>query len=99
MPDVLRLYLDFGLHEDGSRRVGLKTPPIHEALILSNLGASRETWELMERLDKNIELLRDLLTGRHCAVEQIGKEHVWRMPANASNITISSPGHLVCIPS
>ncbi|KAG2036783.1 hypothetical protein BDR03DRAFT_958899 [Suillus americanus] len=38
--------------------LGLKTPPIHEALILSNLGASRETqWELMERLDEDIELL------------------------------------------
>jgi hypothetical protein len=56
-PDVLRLYVDFGLYEDESGCVRLKTPPIHEALVLANPLASRETWELMERLDGNIEVL------------------------------------------
>lgn len=56
-PDVLRLYVEYGLYEDGSGGVRLKTPPIQEALTLANLQASRETWELMETLDKNIELL------------------------------------------
>jgi hypothetical protein len=46
MSDVLRLYVNFGLHKNGSGCVGLKTPPIHEVLILTNLGAtsSREPW-------------------------------------------------------
>jgi hypothetical protein len=56
-PDVLRLYVEFGLYEDESGCVRLKMPPIHEALVLANLRASRETWELIEKLDEKIELL------------------------------------------
>ncbi|KAG1745299.1 hypothetical protein EDB19DRAFT_1894483 [Suillus lakei] len=83
-PDMLRLYVDFGLYEDGSGCVILKTPPIHEALILDNPRASRETWESMERLDEDIELLW-IIPGTH------GQN----VPANASNVIISSSGHLI----
>lgn len=56
-PNVLRLYVDYGLYEDGSGRIALKTPPVHEAIISANVRTGRETWELMETLDENIELL------------------------------------------
>ncbi|KAG1778738.1 hypothetical protein EV702DRAFT_1091459 [Suillus placidus] len=99
-PGVLRLYVDYGLYEDGSGRVGLKTPPIHEAIVSANLQASRETWELMENLDKNIELLW-IMPGKEnrevTMMEQVFKERVWRRPANSSNIIIKSSDHLVCI--
>jgi pimeloyl-ACP methyl ester carboxylesterase len=97
-PNVLRLYVDHGLYEDGSGRVGLKTHPIHEAIVGANLQASRETWELMEKLDENIELLW-ILPGKEnrevSMMEQAFKERVWRRPANSSNIIIKSSDHLI----
>jgi hypothetical protein len=56
-PDVLRLYVDYGLYEDESGCIRLKTPSVHEAIVLANPRASRETWQLMEKLDEKIELL------------------------------------------
>ncbi|KAG1802023.1 Alpha/Beta hydrolase protein [Suillus plorans] len=97
-PDVLRLYVDYGLYEDGSGKVALKTPPIHEAIFSANVRAGRETWELMETLDENIELLW-ILPGKQnrevSMMEQVFKERVWRRPANSSNIIIKSSDHLI----
>ncbi|KAG1819131.1 Alpha/Beta hydrolase protein [Suillus subaureus] len=97
-PDVLRLYVDYGLYEDGSGRVRLKTPPIHEAIVYANLQVSRETWESMERLDENIELLW-ILPGKETRevsmMEQVSKERVWRRQANSSNVIIKSSDHLI----
>ncbi|KAG0704980.1 hypothetical protein DFH29DRAFT_997255 [Suillus ampliporus] len=96
--DVIRLYVEYGLYEDGSGSVRLKTPPVHEALVLANPRASRETWELLERLDENIELLW-VVPGRNgvdvSTAQQFFAEHVWRRPANTSNIIIESSGHLI----
>ncbi|KAG1867458.1 Alpha/Beta hydrolase protein [Suillus tomentosus] len=97
-PDVLRLYVDYGLYEDGSGRIALKTPPVHEAIISANVRTGRETWELMETLDENIELLW-ILPGKQnrevSMMEQVLKERVWRRPANSSNIIIKSSDHLI----
>ncbi|KAG1723855.1 hypothetical protein EDB19DRAFT_1898004 [Suillus lakei] len=85
-PDVLQLFVDYGLYECGSGSVRLKTPPIHEAI------------ELMERLDENIELLW-ILPGKETRevsmMERVSKERVWRRPANSSNIIIKSSDHLI----
>ncbi|KAG2095718.1 uncharacterized protein F5147DRAFT_819020 [Suillus discolor] len=103
--DVLQLYVDFGLCEDDSGGVRLKTPPVHEALVLANPRASRETWELMETLDEQIELLWILpgkpsqdLSDRSMLVE-VRKQRAWRRPANSSNTIFKSSSHLVCISS
>ncbi|KAG0698300.1 Alpha/beta hydrolase family-domain-containing protein [Suillus ampliporus] len=96
-PDVLRLYIDYGLYEDASGCVRLKMSAINEALVYANPRASRETWESMERLDENIELLW-VVPGklRYIVpmVEQATRERVWRRPANASNIIVNC-GHLI----
>jgi pimeloyl-ACP methyl ester carboxylesterase len=97
-PDVLRLYVDFGLYEDESGCVRLKTPPIHEALVLANPLASRETWELMERLDENIEVLW-ILPGKEgpdvTMLVEVRKQRAWRRPANSSNVIFKSSSHLI----
>ncbi|KAG2159363.1 Alpha/Beta hydrolase protein [Suillus bovinus] len=97
-PDVIRLYVDYGLYEDGSGSVRLKTAPIHEAIVSANLRTSRETWELMETLDEKIELLW-ILPGKENKVvsmmEPFLKERVWRRPANSSNVIIKSSDHLI----
>ncbi|KAG2076277.1 alpha/beta-hydrolase [Suillus decipiens] len=97
-PDILRLYVDFGLYEDETGCVRLKIPPVQEALVLANPRASRETWELMEKLDENIELLwitpgkpnQDVLM-----LMDVRKQRVWRRPANSSNIIFKSSSHLI----
>ncbi|KAG1737534.1 uncharacterized protein EDB91DRAFT_482024 [Suillus paluster] len=95
-PDVLQLYVDYGLYEDESGCVRLKTPPIQEALILATPRTSRETWELMERLDENIELLWILPGSPSQEMFKEGKkQRAWRRPANSSNIVIKSSGHLI----
>ncbi|KAG1872912.1 Alpha/Beta hydrolase protein [Suillus subalutaceus] len=97
-PDVLRLYVDFGLYEDESGCVRLKTPPIHEALVLANPRASRETWELMEKLDENIELLW-VLPGKPSQdvtmLVEVRKQRAWRRPANSSNVIFKSSSHFI----
>jgi pimeloyl-ACP methyl ester carboxylesterase len=97
-PDVLRLYVDFGLYEDESGCVRLKMPPIHEALVLANPLASRETWELMERLDENIEVLW-ILPGKEgpdvTMLVEVRKQRAWRRPANSSNVIFKSSSHLI----
>ncbi|KAG1900154.1 Alpha/Beta hydrolase protein [Suillus fuscotomentosus] len=97
-PDVLRLYVDFGLYEDDSRGVRLNMSPIHEALILANPLVSLETWELMEALDENIELLW-ILPGKQSQdvsmLVEDRKQRAWRRPTNSSNIIFKSSGHLI----
>ncbi|KAG1872917.1 Alpha/beta hydrolase family-domain-containing protein [Suillus subalutaceus] len=96
-PDVLRLYVDFGLYEDESGCVRLKMPPVHEALVLANPRARREAWELMEKLDEKIELLW-ILPGKDIldmSISEVIKQRPWRRPANSSNIIFKSTGHLI----
>ncbi|KAG1733289.1 Alpha/beta hydrolase family-domain-containing protein [Suillus lakei] len=97
-PDVLRLYVDYGLYEDESGCARLKTSPVHEALVLANPRASRETWELMEKLDEKIELLW-ILPGKEnqdvSMIVEIRKQRAWRRPANSSNIIFKSSSHLI----
>ncbi|KAG1769848.1 Alpha/beta hydrolase family-domain-containing protein [Suillus occidentalis] len=97
-PDVLRLYVDYGLYEDESGCVRLKTPPVHEAAVLANPRASRETWQLMERLDEKIELLW-ILPGKESqdvsVLREVRKQRAWRRPANSSNIIFNSCSHLI----
>ncbi|KAG0703530.1 hypothetical protein DFH29DRAFT_915901 [Suillus ampliporus] len=97
-PDVLRLYVDYGLYDDESGCVRLTTPPIHEALILANPRTSRETWALMGKLDENIELLW-IVPGKYSQdklmLNEVKKQRVWCRPANSSNIIIEASGHLI----
>lgn len=97
-PDVLRLYVDYGLYEDESGCVRLKTPPLHEAVVLANPRASREAWQLMEKLDERIELLW-ILPGKESqdvsALMEVRKQRAWRRPANSSNIIFNSSSHLI----
>ncbi|KAG2347253.1 hypothetical protein BDR05DRAFT_958745 [Suillus weaverae] len=97
-PDVLRLYVDYGLYEDESGCIRLKMPPVQEALILANPRTSRETWELMEKLDEKIELLW-ILPGKPSQdvlmLVEARKQRAWRRPANSSNIVLMSSSHLI----
>ncbi|KAG1819104.1 Alpha/beta hydrolase family-domain-containing protein [Suillus subaureus] len=97
-PDVLQHYVDFGLYEDESGCVRLKTPPVHEALLTANPRVRCETWELMETLDEKIELLW-ILPGKPSEdvsmLAELRKQRAWRRPANSSNIVFKSSGHLI----
>ncbi|KAG2040698.1 Alpha/Beta hydrolase protein [Suillus americanus] len=97
-PDILRLYVDFGLYEDESGCVRLKMPPVHEALLTANTRTRRETWELMEKLDEKIELLW-ILPGKSSKdatmLVDVRKQRAWRRPANSSNVIFKSAGHLI----
>ncbi|KAG2159263.1 Alpha/Beta hydrolase protein [Suillus bovinus] len=90
-PDVLR-----ALYESGCVR--LKTPPVHEALVMAHTRASRETWELMETLDEKIELLW-ILPGEQSQdvlmLLEVRKQRAWRRPANSANVIFKSSGHLI----
>ncbi|KAG1867590.1 Alpha/beta hydrolase family-domain-containing protein [Suillus tomentosus] len=97
-PDVLQLYVDFGLYEDDSGGVRLKTHPVHEAIVLANPRTSRETWELMETLDESIELLWILpgkLSQDVSMLVEVRKQRAWRRPANSSNTIFKSSSHLI----
>ncbi|KAG1778746.1 Alpha/Beta hydrolase protein [Suillus placidus] len=97
-PDVLRLYVDYGLYEDESGCVRLKMHPVQEALVMANPRTSRETWELMEKLDEKIELLW-ILPGKPSQdvlmLVEVRKQRAWRRPANSSNIVLKSSSHLI----
>ncbi|EGO01085.1 hypothetical protein SERLA73DRAFT_72055 [Serpula lacrymans var. lacrymans S7.3] len=97
-PDVLQLYVDYGLTDTPEGEVKLKMSGMHEALSFANDLASNETWELLEKLDKKIEL-RWIVPGRPTDKSMQSPEatriRVWRRPANSSNIVIHSAGHLV----
>ncbi|EGO01092.1 hypothetical protein SERLA73DRAFT_72062 [Serpula lacrymans var. lacrymans S7.3] len=97
-PDVLQLYVDYGLTDTPEGEVKLKMSGMHEALSFANNLASNETWELLENLDKKIEL-RWIVPGKPkdkgIQGEEATRIRVWRRPENSSNIVIHSAGHLV----
>ncbi|KAI6002048.1 Alpha/Beta hydrolase protein [Pisolithus albus] len=93
-PDVLRLYVDYGLTTDPSGGVRLKMSPLQEALCFMNVHPPREVWELLEKLDENIKL-RWVVPAVSFVGEQETKVRVWRRPANASNIVFPFAGHLI----
>lgn len=55
-PDVLQLYVTYGLCEDPRGGVKLKMSGLQEALVLADGKAVIEAWELLERIDERIEL-------------------------------------------
>ncbi|KAH7911504.1 Alpha/beta hydrolase family-domain-containing protein [Hygrophoropsis aurantiaca] len=97
-PDVLQLYVDYGLTEDSEGGVRLKMSGLHEALVFANDRTSAEVWELLEKLDEDIEL-KWILPGKPESKgiqgEAASKIRVWRRPANSSNVVIHSAGHLI----
>ncbi|KAG0704157.1 Alpha/Beta hydrolase protein [Suillus ampliporus] len=97
-PDVLRLYVVYGLCEDLRGGVKLQTPSVHEALVFAGRIGSFEAWELLERVDERIEL-RWIVPGKPGDKGMMGGQatrvRVWRRPANSSNVVIHSAGHLI----
>jgi hypothetical protein len=51
-PDVLQLYVTYGLCGDSQGGVKLKVSGIQEALVLANRVPANEAWELLEKLDE-----------------------------------------------
>ncbi|KAI6041545.1 Alpha/beta hydrolase family-domain-containing protein [Pisolithus marmoratus] len=93
-PDVLKLYVDYGLTTDSSGGVRLKMSPIQEALCFANTYPPREVWELLEKLDEDVTL-RWVVPAASFVGEQETKVRVWRRPANASNVVFPFAGHLI----
>ncbi|KAG1836028.1 hypothetical protein F4604DRAFT_1910545 [Suillus subluteus] len=69
----------------------LKTPPTHEALVLANPQASCETWELIEKLDEEIELLPGKTSQDVTMLVEVKKQRAWRGPSNS----FKSSSHLI----
>ncbi|KAG1737531.1 Alpha/beta hydrolase family-domain-containing protein [Suillus paluster] len=97
-PDVLRLYVTYGICEDSQGGVKLKTSGLHEALVFGGRVGSYEAWELLSKVDERIEL-RWVVPGKPgdkgIEGEQATRVRVWRRPANSSNVVIHSAGHLI----
>ncbi|KIN97917.1 hypothetical protein M404DRAFT_867768 [Pisolithus tinctorius Marx 270] len=93
-PDVLKLYVDYGLTTDASGGVKLKTTPVQESLCYVNIHPPLEHWELLEKLDESITL-RWVVPAVSFIGEQETKVRVWRRPANASNVVFPFAGHLI----
>ncbi|KAF7978749.1 hypothetical protein HWV62_44766 [Athelia sp. TMB] len=101
-PAVLRVYVEHGLVADNAGGVKLKTPGAQEALVFaSETRFSNETWELLEGIDERIALRWVMAGDMNAMSTPIGDEDaqrvkVWRRPANASNVRLSS-GHLLAL--
>ncbi|KAF8523020.1 Alpha/beta hydrolase family-domain-containing protein [Gautieria morchelliformis] len=98
-PEVLQSYVQHGLCPDPSvskDAVQLKMTSVQETIVFLERGLSYETWELLPQLDTRIELFF-ILNGKDTRYigEQALRELPWRRPANATNIIISSAGHLI----
>ncbi|KAI6138208.1 Alpha/Beta hydrolase protein [Pisolithus thermaeus] len=93
-PDVLKMYVDYGLTDSPSGSVRLKTTPIQESLCYVNIFPPREHWELIEKLDEDIAL-RWVVPTTSFIGEPETRVRVWRRPANASNIVFPFAGHLI----
>ncbi|KAI6138540.1 hypothetical protein BKA82DRAFT_4332634 [Pisolithus tinctorius] len=95
-PDVLKLYVDYGLTTDASGGVKLKTTPVQESLCYVNIHPPLEHWELLEKLDESITL-RWIVPAVSFIGEQETKVRVWRRPANASNVVFPLPDTLYVV--
>ncbi|KDQ56886.1 hypothetical protein JAAARDRAFT_132330 [Jaapia argillacea MUCL 33604] len=103
--EVLKVYVECGMTEAGEGEGGgvrLKTSAIQEAVMFSETQVSYELFELMKDLDENIEL-RWVMPGNAYSQTWLGgpemSHRVWSRLSNASNVAISSAGHLACISS
>ncbi|KAG2125806.1 hypothetical protein DEU56DRAFT_743431 [Suillus clintonianus] len=97
-PDILRLYVTYGMYEDPEGGVKLKTSGLHEALVYADLKGKHEAWELLEKIDERIELrwvVPGKPTDKGLMGEQATRVRVWRRPVNSSNVVIYSAGHLI----
>ncbi|KAG1737510.1 uncharacterized protein EDB91DRAFT_1290408, partial [Suillus paluster] len=96
--DTLQSYVTYGLCDDSQGGVKLKMSGLHEALVFADHMGSHEAWELLERVDEQIEL-RWVVPGKPkdkgIMGEQATRVRVWRRPANSSNVVIHSAGHLI----
>ncbi|KAL4076721.1 Alpha/Beta hydrolase protein [Scleroderma yunnanense] len=93
-PEVLELYVNYGLTADSGNGVRLKTTPIQECLTLINSHDIKEVWELLEKLDGNITL-RWVVPLPGLLDEEQTRIGVWRRPANTSNVIFPFAGHLL----
>lgn len=55
-PEVLRLYVDYGLTTDTGSSVKLKTTPLQESLTFADAHVSKDVGELLDKLDGSIIL-------------------------------------------
>ncbi|KAG1739565.1 Alpha/Beta hydrolase protein [Suillus lakei] len=97
-PDILRLYVTYGMCEDPEGGVKLKMSGVHEALVFADTMGKFEAWELLSKIDERIELrwvVPGKPTDKGIMGEQATRVRVWRRPANSSNVVISSAGHLI----
>ncbi|EIW75006.1 alpha beta-hydrolase [Coniophora puteana RWD-64-598 SS2] len=98
-PDILDLYVAFGLADDPAGGVRLKTSGLQEALVYANSRrrVPGEVWQDIEKLDPRITLrwAGPGETGLGISVPGSFAVLAWRRPVNASNILIEGAGHLV----
>ncbi|KAG6335177.1 hypothetical protein ID866_3921 [Astraeus odoratus] len=93
-PEVLKLYVDYGLTTEPHGGVRLKMSPVQEGLGFANRQLAYEAWELLEKLDDNIAL-RWVIPNINFSGEKLHSKKVWRRPANASNVVFPFAGHLL----
>lgn len=93
-PEVLRLYVDYGLTTDTGSSVKLKTTPLQESLTFADAYVSKDVGELLDKLDGSI-ILRWIIPAPSSHTEERTEINVWRRPSNASNIVFPFAGHLV----
>ncbi|KAI9454511.1 Alpha/Beta hydrolase protein [Boletus coccyginus] len=93
-PDVLKLYVDYGLIGSPEGGVQLKMTGLQEGVSFANWAPSWETWELLERLDEGITL-RWVVPEEPLSTKEMTCERVWRRPAHSTNVMFHFAGHLI----
>ncbi|TFY83002.1 hypothetical protein EWM64_g1010, partial [Hericium alpestre] len=97
-PEVLKLYVDYGLVEDAKGGVRLKTSGVQEAATFSDTWLRYEMWGAMPKIEERIALRwlspKDAKESMG-KIEEIEQQRVWVRPTNASNVRVMGATHLM----
>ncbi|TCD65455.1 hypothetical protein EIP91_002669 [Steccherinum ochraceum] len=96
-PEVLKVYVEYGLRENPDGSVSLKTKSIQEAITFAEQLSSIEAWYHLPNIDERIALKFIMPAGNGEPGDKAEeKQHlVWRRPVNCSNVLNPNAGHLI----
>jgi len=99
-PKVLDVYVNRGLvtvrNNGNNMGAQLKMSGLQEAVVFADVQVSYETYELLESLRDEVDLLWIMgATGSGVTLPEDERDLVWRRPTNSENVCVASSGHLI----
>ncbi|KAH8827413.1 Alpha/Beta hydrolase protein [Flagelloscypha sp. PMI_526] len=95
-PSAIQCFLNHGLYVSADGDVRLKTPPVQECIVFSDIEVAYSVWNMLPSLDKDIALRYILPSEPSYGLEAtMIQEMVWLRPENCSNIKMAGAGHLI----